>query len=270
MTEAPTLPLSCTASAAALLQKAEALAKKLDLPWTPGPTAPPQLVYTDRGLELRLRLGGPDTAGTSVLHVDFVGGRCGYRHARNCTINQPLARAVGIRPGVRPTVFDATTGMGADAFVLACLGCRVIMNERSPVIGALLADAIDRAGQVPELAAIFRDRIRLVIGDARSTLHRLSEAPDTIYLDPMYPHGGSSALNSKEMRIIRAIVGDDTDGADLLAQALLSAATRVVVKRPKGAPLLGDRPPSHQVLMKNSRFDVYLRHHITCDISPRP
>ena len=99
MTEAPTLPLSCTASAAALLQKAEALAKKLDLPWTPGPTAPPQLVYTDRGLELRLRLGGPDTAGTSVLHVDFVGGRCGYRHARNCTINQPLARAVGIRPG---------------------------------------------------------------------------------------------------------------------------------------------------------------------------
>ena len=262
MADAPPLPLSCTASSAALHQKAETLAKKLGLPCTPGPAAPPQLVYTDRGLELRLLLGGRDTLGASVLHIDFVGGRSGYRHARNCTINQPLARAVGIRPGVRPTVFDATAGLGADAFVLACLGCRVTMNERSPVIGALLADAIDRAMQHPEIAVIFRDRIRLVIGDAGATLRALREAPDTIYLDPMYPHGSNSALNSKEMRIIRAIVGDDADGPHLLAQALLTAAKRVVVKRPKGAPLLGDQPPSHQVVMKNSRFDVYLRRHL--------
>ena len=39
-------------------------------------------------------------------------------------------------------------------------------------------------------------------------------------------------------------------------------ADRVVVKRPKGAPLLGERRPSHQVLMKNSRFDVYLTRHL--------
>lgn len=262
MAEAPTLPLSCTASSAALLQKAATLAKKLQIPCPPGPAAPPQLVYTERGLELRLQLGGPDTVGTSVLHIDFIGGRSGYRHARNCTINQPLARAVGIRPGVRPTVFDATAGMGADAFVLACLGCRVTMNERSPVVGALLADAIDRALQDPDIAPIFRDRIRLVIGDAQAALRTMSDPPDTIYIDPMYPHGGTSALNSKEMRIIRAIVGDDVDGGELLAQALLTAAQRVVVKRPKGAPLLGERPPSHQVLMKNSRFDVYLRRHL--------
>ncbi|MBB5346609.1 class I SAM-dependent methyltransferase [Desulfoprunum benzoelyticum] len=243
-------------------QKAEILAKKLGLPCTPGPAAAPQLVYTERGLELRLRLGGPDTVGASVLHIDFSGGRSGYRHARNCTIKQPLARAIGIRPGVRPTVFDATAGMGADAFVLACLGCRVTMNERSPVVGALLADAIERAMQAPEIAAIFCDRIDLIVGDARSTLQTLSDPPETIYLDPMYPHGPNSALNSKEMRMIRAIVGDDVDGPELLAQALLTAAQRVVVKRPKGAPLLHQRPPSHQVLMKNSRFDVYLRRHL--------
>ena len=262
MADAPPLPLSCTASSPALHQKAEILAKKLGLPWTPGPAAPPQLVYSERGLELRLLLGGPDTVGASVLHIDFSGGRSGYRHARNCTINQPLAKAIGIRPGVRPTVFDATAGMGADAFVLACLGCRVIMNERSPIIGALLTDAIDRALQHPEIAGIFRDRIRLVIGDARSTLLTLDEPPETIYLDPMYPHGPNSALNSKEMRIIRAIVGDDIDGPELLTQALLTAARRVVVKRPKGAPLLDQRSPSHQVAMKNSRFDVYLRRHL--------
>ena len=94
------------------------LAKKLGLPCTPGPAAPPQLVYTERGLELRLRLGGPDTVGASVLRIDFSGGRSGYRHARNCTVKQPLARAIGIRAGMRPTVFDATAGMGADAFVV--------------------------------------------------------------------------------------------------------------------------------------------------------
>lgn len=262
MAQAPTLPLSCTASSPALHQKAEILAKKLGIPCTPEPAAPPQLVYTERGLELRLRLGGPDTVGASVLHIDFSGGRSGYRHARNCTIKQPLARAIGIRAGMRPTVFDATAGMGADAFVLACLGCRVTMNERSPIIGALLADAIDRAMQDPDIAAIFCDRIGLVIGDARSTLQALSDPPETIYLDPMYPHGPNSALNSKEMRIIRAIVGDDIDGPALLTQALLTATRRVVVKRPKGAPLLHQRPPSHQVVMKNSRFDVYLRGHL--------
>ena len=78
----------------------------------------------------------------------------------------------------------------------------------------------------------------------------------------MYPHRRNSALNSKEMRIIRAVVGDDEDGFALLAAALAAASRRVVVKRPKGAPLLGDQVPSHQVLLKNSRFDVYLTGHL--------
>lgn len=262
MTAVPSLELSCTASSAALHQKAEALAKKLGLPFTPVPASPPQLVYTERGLELRLQLKGPDTSRPSVLFIDFAGGKSGFRHASNCSTRQPLARAVGIRPGFRPMVFDATAGLGGDAFVLACLGCRVVMHERSPVVGALLADAIERALQIEQLAAVFRDSIRLVVGDATDALQRLPERPDTIYIDPMYPHRNNSALNSKEMRIIRAIVGDDDDSPALLAGALTAAARRVVVKRPKGAPLLDGPRPSHQVLMKNSRFDVYLTRHL--------
>ncbi len=51
---------------------------------------------------------------------------------------------------------------------------------------------------------------------------RLNRA-DTIYLDPMYPHSGKSALNKLEMRIIRKLVGDDTDAALLLEIALQHA-----------------------------------------------
>jgi 16S rRNA (guanine1516-N2)-methyltransferase len=245
-----------------LHQKAESLAKKLGIPCVPAPSSHPQLVYTERGLELRMQLEGPDTVRPSVLYIDFAGGKAGFRHARNCTTRQPLARAVGIRPGFRPSVFDATAGMGGDAFVLACLGCRVVMHERSPVIGALLADAIERALLIEPVAAIFRDAVRLVVGNAIEALQLLPEPPDTVYIDPMYPHRRNSALNSKEMRIIRAVVGDDEDGPALLGAALATAARRVVVKRPKGAPLLDGHRPSHQVPMKNSRFDVYLTGHL--------
>lgn len=262
MTAAPALELSCTASSPALHQKAEALAKKLGLPFAPAPASPPQLVHTERGLELRLQLQGPDTSRPSVLFIDFTGGKAAFRHARDCTTRQPLARAVGIRPGIRPFVFDATAGMGGDAFVLACLGCRVVMHERSPVVSALLADAIERALQIEPVAAVFRDSIRLIVGDAAEALQQLPEPADTVYIDPMYPHRRNSALNSKEMRIIRAIVGDDDDSPALLTMALTTATDRVVVKRPKGAPLLGGRRPSHQILMKNSRFDVYLTRHL--------
>ena len=60
------------------------------------------------------------------------------------------------------------------------------------------------------------------------------------------------------MRIIRELVGDDTDADRLLQSALLYAAKRVVVKRPKGAPLLDDQSPTHVIKMKNSRYDVYM------------
>jgi len=264
MATAHSLSVSCTADSTALLQKAEDLAKKLRVPWLagPSPATGPQLVYTGDRLELRLALDGPGASRISTFFIDFIGGKTGYRHLRNCTINQPLARAAGIRSGFRPTVFDATAGMGGDAFVLACLGCRVVMNERSAVIAALLQDAIDRALVHPETADIFRHRLSLTTGDARTTMHLLPVPPHTIYIDPMYPHRSTSALNSKDMRILRLLVGDDDDSRLLLEEAIRVAMNRVVVKRPKGAPALAENGLSHEITMKNSRFDVYLRPHL--------
>ena len=101
----------------------------------------------------------------------------------------------------------------------------------------------------------------LVLGDSKINLLANSKKFHTVYLDPMYPHRTSSALNKQEMRVIRDLVGDDTDDDKLLELAFTTAQNRVVVKRPKRAEKLSDRIPSFVISMKNSRYDVYLAPH---------
>lgn len=256
--------VSCTSLSETILLKAQALAKKLNLPYyRPGSSESTYvLMLTDDRLELVMNPGKAEGAAFSPLFVDFLGGGTAYRHARNCTIQQPLARAVGIKSGFRPDIFDATAGLGGDGFVLACLGCQVTMNERSPVLAALLEDGLLRAATDSRTAEITGTRIRLLTGDSRENLKALDHRPYTVYLDPMYPHSAKSALNKKAMRMIRDLVGDDADGSELLRTSLEHAGNRVVVKRPKGAELLGGKTPTHRILMKNSRYDVYLTHHL--------
>lgn len=269
MPKLPLINVSCTSSSDTILQKARALAKKLGLDFSEQKQCMNKyiLTFTEEHLELRVN----DTLENSKekhspLFIDFIYGSAGYRHARNCTIKQPLARAVGIKPGFRPNVFDATAGLGNDGFVLACLGSHVILNERSPILGSLLEDAIARGIESDNAASeILQKRITLLLGDAKNNLQSLSEPPYTVYLDPMYPHSKKSALNKKEMRMIRDIVGDDDDAAELLETALRYARNRVVVKRPKGAERLNNRRPSHVIDMKNSRFDVYMINNISSE-----
>lgn len=104
--------------------------------------------------------------------------------------------------------------------------------------------------------------MHLAIGDTISIISGIDEKPYTIYLDPMYPHSRKSALNRKEMRVLRDLVGNDEDAGTVFKTALQYAANRVVVKRPKGAPHVGLLTPSHAIKMKNSRFDVYLTRHL--------
>lgn len=100
-----------------------------------------------------------------------------------------------------PTVIDATAGLGRDAFVTASLGARVVMLERSPVVGALLRDALRRAHADPVVSAIAA-RMQLVVTDAVTFLETLTTRPgkfhpDVVYLDPMYPHTNKTALQKR-------------------------------------------------------------------------
>jgi 16S rRNA (guanine1516-N2)-methyltransferase len=235
---------------------AAAWAERLRLPLEPlGETdAEGLLVWT--GERLELRDSRPGAAGP--VYVDFVAGQAAHRRRYGGGRGQPLARAAGLKGGRTPAVLDATAGMGRDAFVLAVLGCHVTLLERSPVVGALLEDGLARARRDPKTAPVAA-RMRLHGGDAAAFLAGLAERPEVVYLDPMYPHRGESALPKKEMRLFRALVGDDRDAPALLEAARRRARGRVVVKRPRAAEPLAGPAPDLSVMSKNTRFDVYLR-----------
>ena len=217
------------------------------------------LMVTPTRLELRtLDSGAP---GPGPVYVDFIAGAVAHRRRFGGGRGQPLARAVGLKGGVAPTVADVTAGLGRDAFVLACLGCTVWLIERSPIIAVLLRDGLRRAAHDMEIAQIVTERLHLYSGDGRELLPRLTarQRPDVVYLDPMYPHRQKSAWAGKEMRLLRQLAGDDEDAPTLLAVALACAGNRVVVKRPRLAPALSGPPPTTRIVTPNTRFDLYHR-----------
>lgn len=206
---------------------------------------------------LQLQQSGRKAPGP--VWVDFVGGAVGHRLRHGGGAGQQIAKAVGIRSGIRPRVADVTAGLGRDAFVLASLGCEVQLVERVPVIQALLADGLARAALVAETADIVA-RMHLVRADSIAWLRQQAGtdgAPEVVYVDPMFPHSDKTALVKKEMRLFRDLVGDDSDAEALLAAALEAAQYRVVVKRPRKAPVIPGAAPSYQLEGKSGRFDIY-------------
>lgn len=235
------------------------LGSRLDLPVQDldHPTAEILLVVTAQRLELRQ--SGPGAPGP--VFVDFVTGKAAHRRKYGGGRGIHLARAAGLKQGKTPSVLDATAGLGQDAFVLASLGCEVTLVEQSPVIAALLEDGLLRATQDTELADIVR-RMHLVQADSREHLEALTpdQYPDTIYLDPMYPHKGKAALAKKEMQLFQRLLGKDQNGAELLLTARQAAMKRTVVKRPLKAPWLGNLKPDADIRSRNTRYDIYFPH----------
>jgi 16S rRNA (guanine1516-N2)-methyltransferase len=215
--------------------------------------------------EGRLQLKKKNEPKLTAIYVDFSSGPSEYRRKFGGGKKQAIAKAVGLKKGAMPLVVDATAGLGRDAFVLASLGCRVHMIERSPAVAALLEDGLKRAKLDPEISLWVSQLLSLDSGDSRQILPSLTFEPDVIYLDPMYPEKKKVALVKKEMRVFKDLVGRDPDAADLLEIALKSALKRVVVKRPAHAGWLSGRAPSTSIKLKKHRFDIYLvsKHNLT-------
>lgn len=207
----------------------------------------------EQGLQL-VELG-PQAPGP--VRVDFVEGAVAHRRLFGGGTGQMIAKAVGVQPGVRPRVLDATAGLGRDAFVLASLGCNLTLIERQPLIAALLEDGLARAAVDRDVGPIVA-QMRLLTGNAIELISEWQgEPPQVIYLDPMFPHRDKSALVKKEMRLFRPFVGDDLDAPALLAAALALASHRVVVKRPRKAPVIDGGKPTYALEGKTSRYDIY-------------
>lgn len=212
-----------------------------------------ELKRTDHGLQLIIHEGDEEY----TYSVDFLSAKSEYRRLHGGGRSQLIAKAVGIKPKQTLKILDVTAGFGQDAYVLACLGCEMTLLERSPIVYQLLEDAMQRARTHAEFRAL---KMELLHVDALEYLNALDTEnyPDVIYVDPMFPARQKSALVKKEMRMLKAVVGDDMGADELLAQALKKAKKRVVVKRSKLAPPLKGLEPDLIFKGKSSRFDVYV------------
>ncbi|ABV89357.1 protein of unknown function DUF548 [Shewanella pealeana ATCC 700345] len=223
------------------------------------PDAEFELVFEDNILTL-IKRDEPKLKGISV---DFVSGAVAHRRKFGGGRGQSIAKAVGLKQGVMPTVVDGTAGLGRDAFVLASLGCKVLMVERHPIVAALLEDGLRRAYEDAEIGGWMQQRMSLFHGSSIDSLADAAKASNTevdvVYLDPMYPHREKSALVKKEMRVFQSLVGADLDADGLLAPAMALATKRVVVKRPDYADDLDGVKPSMVIATKKNRFDVYVK-----------
>ncbi len=166
-----------------------------------------------------------------------------------------------MKSGVTPSVLDTTAGMAGDAFVLATLGCSITLLERSPMIFALIEDAVERASLNESFEPILKQGFNIINQDAndyiKEQLSANSTPPDVIYIDPMYPHKKKSALVKKDMQILQRLHGEDDNAAELLKNALLYAKKRVVVKRPAQTETISDKKPNTCIKSKKTRYDIY-------------
>lgn len=189
--------------------------------------------------------------------VDFVGGKVGFRLRSGEGKNQALAKAIGLNKGKMPRVIDATAGLGRDAFLLASLGVNVTLIERSPVMHQHLIDGLERAKAEGGIYSEIIERMTLLHGNSIELIPSLEA--DVIVVDPMHPPRGNTALVKQEMRVLRDVVGADTDQEELMKVALSHARSRVVLKWPiKAEPMAGIQKPSHQIIGKSTRYDVFM------------
>jgi len=198
---------------------------------------------------------------TLTLSHSFTSGKNKHRQQYGGGKNQPLPKACGLDKHPNWTIFDATAGIGRDAYVLASLGAQVTLCEQHPVLYALLVDALNRAALDEEVKAVVQ-RIQIIHGNSSDVLNAMPETtvkrPDVIYLDPMYPDRKKSAKIKKDMQILQYLVGHNTQDGLLFETAYATAINRVVVKRPKTAKSITSIKPSYNVSSENTRYDVYV------------
>ena len=192
-----------------------------------------------------------------MLKCSFIEGPILHRLKYGKGRGQNLAKAVGMKFNKNRNIIDATAGLGYDSFILASIGAKVTLIERSQKMYELLQNGIDEGisfgGEIEKII----NRMELVFGDSKDILPKLT--PEVIMIDTMYKDRKKTALVKNNMRLVRDIVGPDSDYIDLLKVALNCATNRVVLKQPKYAePIKEIRKCSHQILGKTIRYDVFM------------
>ena len=203
-----------------------------------------------------LSLYSNEPGAPGAVRVDFSDAGLNYR-ARDSIKHQNIVKAIGLRGSNIPNVLDATAGLAKDAYLLASLGCKVQMLERSGIVHALLADGINRGLQAEAKTAEIVRNMQLRNVDFFAVACHLPPV-DVVYLDPMFQIRSKSARAKKEMYLLQRLLGTSGDISKMLELALSLACRRVVVKRAKMSPCLAGRSPDIEFKGSSSRYDVYL------------
>ncbi len=214
-----------------------------------------QLIFHDDLIELF------DSELNTTISIDFLKGPLAHRQQFGGGRGQAIAKAMGLKSGITPAILDTTAGLAGDAFVLATLGCPITLIERSPIIFALIEDAVERASLSEKFHSILEQGFNIINADANNfitqQLVKNSPKPDVIYIDPMYPERKKSALVKKDMQILQRLHGNDDTTSQLFENALLYAKKRVVVKRPLYADTISKKVPNTSIKSKKTRYDIY-------------
>jgi len=251
--------MNCTVcpSSGADRQRAQRIATELGLPCASRLTE----VTTSVALVVDVERSWLQRVSEPVLgpvKVDFASSA--MLHRRRAGHNEPIGRAVGLKADRFPTVFDATAGLGRDAFVLADLGCPITLCEQSAPVAYLLAEAVSLAKlstvQKVQLAA---ERMTVTCADSTELD---ASGYDVIYLDPMFPDRSKTAAVKKDLATLQALRSDSDE--DIHATALLfwakqQSVSRIVVKRPVKADVVGETKPSHSIAGKTVRYDIFVQ-----------
>ena len=192
-----------------------------------------------------------------MLKCSFIEGPILHRLKYGKGRGQNLAKAVGMKFNKNRNIIDATAGLGYDSFILASLGAKVTLIERSQKMHELLQNGINEGisfgGEIEKII----NRMELLFGDSKDILPKLT--PEVIMIDTMYKDRKKTALVKNNMRLVREIVGPDSDYIELLKVALNCAQNRVVLKQPRYAePIKEIRKCSHQILGKTIRYDIFM------------
>ena len=192
-----------------------------------------------------------------MLKCSFIEGPILHRLKYGKGRGQNLAKAIGMKFNKNRNIIDATAGLGYDSFILASLGAKVTLIERSQKMHELLQNGINEGisfgGEIEKII----NRMELLFGDSKDILPKLT--PEVIMIDTMYKERKKTALVKNNMRLVREIVGPDTDYIELLEVALNCAKNRVVLKQPKYAePIKDIKKCSHQIIGKTIRYDIFM------------
>lgn len=208
------------------------------------------------GADLVLRMNEDGLAlvgGELVLRGDFT--RMLPRLRIGNLQRELLVRAAKVKkPEGIPTAVDATAGLGEDALLLAAAGFSVRLYEYDPVIAALLKDTLRRALEIPELAPIV-GRMEVREENSLTALPQMTESPDVILLDPMFPERQKSALIKKKFQLLQQLESPCAEEDALVHAAMEAHPRKIVIKRPLKGPNLAGIKPSHSLKGKAIRYD---------------